>query len=398
MAIAVTGAGLVSALGWTLEETWSAMRAGRGGLGALTLFPSERCGHLPVGQIPGHPSERSGLDRGSRSDHLAMWAATQAMADAGLGAGDVSPTRAAVVLGGLTGGMMFMETALATLIQQERADLEDLDLIACSNAADLVAQRFSLHGFRGTVSNACASGATAIALGCDLIQAGEADMVLAGGVDSLTSVLINGFNSLMLVAPDGCRPFDADRKGMSVGEGAGVLVLESPEHARARGARTRAEVVGHGASCDAHHATSPHPDGDGLLAAMERALSDAGLAPGDVDYVNAHGTGTRDNDLSEGKAMARLFGDRQPAVSSTKGLFGHTMAAAGALEAIVCMLALEHQGVPPNLGLGQVDPEVMIRPTPTFMEAPLEVAMSNSLGFGGNNCALVLRRGADGKP
>ena len=391
--VAVTGAGLVSALGWTEQETWNALSAGQGGLGPLTLFPSERCGHLPVGQVQGDPAARSGLGRGSRSDHLAVWAASQAMANAGLGPGDIEPTRAAVVLGGLTGGMMFMETALARLIQQETAEgLEDLDLIECANAADRVAERFGMRGFRGTLSNACASGASAVALGCDLLQAGEADLVLAGGVDSLNSVLINGFNSLMLVAPDGCRPFDLERKGMTVGEGAGVMVLESVEHARARGARIRAEVAGHGASCDAHHATSPHPEGDGLLAAMERALAHAGIGPEAVDYVNAHGTGTKDNDLSEGKAMARLFGGRQPAVSSTKAFFGHAMAAAGALEAIVCLLALERQAIPPNLGLRQVDPDVQISPTATFTPAPLRVAMSNSLGFGGNNSALVLKR------
>ena len=393
MTVAVTGLGLVSALGWTEAETWDALSAGQGGLGPLTLFPSERCGHLPVGQVQGDPAARSGLARGSRSDHLAMWAASQAMANAGLMAGDVAPTRGAVVLGALTGGMMFMETALAKIIQQGTTEgLEGLDLIECCNAADHVAQAFRLLGFRGTISNACASGAAAVGLGCDLIRSGEADLVLAGGVDSLNSVLLNGFNSLMLIAPDGCRPFDVDRQGMTVGEGAGVLVLESPEHARARGARVRAEVVGHGASCDAHHATSPHPDGDGLLAAMERALADAGQAPEDMDYVNAHGTGTKDNDLSEGRAMARLFGDRQPAISSTKAFFGHTMAAAGALEAIVCLLALEHQAVPPNLGLQRVDPEVKIHPAQSLQVTGMELAMSNSLGFGGNNSALVLRR------
>lgn len=395
-AVVVTGLGIASAVGWTVEETWDALERGRGGLGPLTLFESERCGALPVGQVPGDPAERSGLARGSRGDHLALWAARQAFADAGLRPGLFAPRRGAVLLGALTGGMTFIDDALDRLINQGVADSANLDLIECCNAADRVAGALGLGGFRSTLSNACASGASAISAACDLLTAGQADLVLAGGVDSLNRVLINGFNSLMLMAPDGCRPFDAERQGMSVGEGAGVLVLETEEHARARGGRVRAVVAGRGSSCDAHHATTPHPDGDGLLAAMELALADAGLEPGAVDYVNAHGTGTHDNDLSEGRAMTRLFDGRQPHISSTKGFFGHAMAAAGAIEAIVCTLALERQAVPPNLRLRRADPEVGISPTTRLTRAPLQVAMSNSLGFGGNNSALVLRRGDGG--
>ncbi len=396
--IVITGMGIASAVGWTLQETWDALAVGRSGLGALTLFESERCGELPVGQVPGDPARRSGLGEGSRGDHLAVWAARQAMADAGLGPGQVPGSRGAVVLGALTGGMMFLEAALARLINEGVADGSELHLVECCNAADRVAEVLGLGGFRSTISNACASGASAISTACDLLTAGEADLVLAGGTDSLNRVLVNGFNSLMLVAPDGCRPFDAERQGMTVGEGAGLLALETEARALARGARIHAFVAGRGSSCDAHHATSPHPEGDGLLAAMELCLADAGLTPGDVDYVNAHGTGTRDNDLSEGRALARLFGSRQPAVSSTKGFFGHAMAAAGAIEAIVCVLALQQQAVPPNLRMRRVDPEVKISPSPAPMQqAPLEVAMSNSLGFGGNNSALLLRRAAGGE-
>ena len=389
----VTGMGIASAVGWTVDETWQALASGRSGLGPLTLFPSERCGHLPVGQVSGDPSRRSGLAAGSRSDHLAVWAAQQAFQDAGLEPGAVPGARGAVVLGAITGGMTFLEAALAQLINEgdTNTSLKDLELIECCNAADRVAEALGLGGFRSTVSNACASGASSISAACDLLAAGEADLVLAGGTDSLNRVLVNGFNSLMLVAPDGCRPFDADRQGMTVGEGAGLLVLETEEHARARCARARAEVAGLGNSCDAHHATSPSPGGDGLLAAMELALADANVGPEAVDYVNAHGTGTQDNDLSEGRAMARLFGGQRPAISSTKGFFGHTMAAAGAIEAIVCILALEHQAVPPNLRLRRVDPDIGITPAMELAPAPLELCLSSSLGFGGNNSALLLR-------
>lgn len=390
--IVVSGMGAVSAAGWGEEEIWASLQHGRSGLRRLTLFDSDRCGHLPVGEVPGDPAEHSGLSAGSRSDHLAVCAAQQAMADAGLSAGDWDPGQGAVVLGALTGGMMYIEACLSRLINEDVADPSNLEQIACCNSADRVAEVFGLDGFRTTVSNACASGATAISVACDLLQGGEADVVLAGGTDSLNRVLLNGFNALYLVSPDGCRPFDRDRQGMTVGEGAGVLVLETEEHARARGARIRAYLAGRGNTCDAYHATSPRPNGDGLLEAMRQALADAGMEPNQVDYVNAHGTGTEDNDLAEARAICQLFGGPLPAVSSTKRFFGHTMAAAGAIEAMVCILALEHQAIPPNLGLREADPEVGLEPVCQCQPAALTVAMSNSLGFGGNNCAVILRR------
>ena len=393
--VLVTGMGIVSAAGWTLDETWQAIAQGRSGLRALSLFASSRCGHLPVGEVTGDVVSKSGLASGSRSDHLAAWAAGQAFADAGLGAKGFSPDRGAVVLGALTGGMLFTEEFLSRLRLEHRIDdsrLSDLDDRACCNAADRIAERWGLGGFRTTISNACASGGSALGLACDLIEDGQADVVLAGGVDSLNRVVLNGFNSLMLVSPDGCRPFDAERKGMSVGEGAGVLVLESEAHARERGASVRAWLAGRGNTCDAHHVSAPQPEGRGLGQAMRRALDDAGLAPNAVDYINAHGTGTADNDPAEAKAIRAVFGDTPPAVSSTKRFFGHTLAAAGAIEAIVSVLALEHQAIPPNLGLRTVDPRIPLAPVSEYRPAKLDVAMSTSLGFGGNNSAVLFRR------
>jgi len=390
--VVVTGMGIVSAVGWTLDDTWQAMVQGRSGLGTLTLFESQRCGKLPVGEVAGDPALRSGLDGGSRSDHLAVWAAKQAFADCGLDGSDFARERGSVVLGALTGGMLFTEEFFLRLLREDRADASHLAERACCNAADRVAEIFGLGGFRTTLSNACASGGAALSLGCDLIEAGEADVVLAGGVDSLGRIVLNGFNSLMLVSPDGCRPFDAGRKGMSVGEGAGVLVLESEAHARARGARVRAWLAGRGNTCDAHHVSAPEPEGRGLYEAMRLALADADLAAAAIDYINAHGTGTMDNDPAEAKALRALFGDALPAVSSTKRFFGHTLAAAGAIEAIVTVLALERQAIPPNLGLRSVDAKIPLAPVAEYRPAKLAVAMSTSLGFGGNNSALVLRR------
>ena len=390
--VVVTGMGMVSAAGWTLDETWEAIEQGRSGLRALSLFESQRCGKLPVGEVTGDPALRSGLSGGSRSDHLAVWAARQAWLDAGLDPSCFAADRGAVVLGALTGGMMFTEEFLSRLHLEQRADGQHLADRACCNSADRVAELFGLGGFRTTVSNACASGGAALGLGCDLIESGEADVVLAGGVDSLNRVVLNGFNSLMLVSPEGCRPFDAERKGMSVGEGAGVLVLESEEHAKARGARVRAWLAGRGNTCDAHHVSAPQPEGRGLHEAMRLALDGAGLAPAAVDYINAHGTGTADNDPVEARAIRALFGEAPPAVSSTKRFFGHTLAAAGAIEAIVTVLALERQAIPPNLGLRTVDPKIPLAPVMEYRRAKLDVAMSTSLGFGGNNSAVLFRR------
>jgi 3-oxoacyl-(acyl-carrier-protein) synthase len=321
-----------------------------------------------------------------------VWAAKQAWGDAGLGAGCFVPDRGAVVLGALTGGMLFTEEFLARLHQGKGKDAHNLADRACCNSADRIAEIFGLAGFRTTVSNACASGGAALGLACDLIEAGEADVVLAGGVDSLNRIVLNGFNALMLVSPDGCRPFDAERKGMSLGEGAGVLVLESEEHARDRGARVRAWLAGRGNTCDAHHVSAPQPEGRGLCEAMRITLADAGLAPTAVDYINAHGTGTADNDPVEARAIRALFGEAPPAVSSTKRFFGHTLAAAGAIEAIVTVLALERQAIPPNLGLRTVDAKIPLAPVTEYRQAKLDVAMSTSLGFGGNNSAVLFRR------
>lgn len=390
--VVVTGMGLVSAVGWTLAETWAAIAEGRSGLKTLSLFESPRCGKLPVGEIAGDPAPKSGLVDGSRSDQLALWAATQAMQDAGLAAGEVAPDRGAVVLGALTGGMAFTEQFLERLHRDHVVDGSRLGERACCNSTDRVAERFGLTGFRATVSNACASGGSALGLGADLLEAGEADVVLAGGVDSLNRVVLNGFNSLMLVSADGCRPFDAQRKGMTVAEGAGVLVLETEERARARGARVRAWFAGRGNSCDAHHVSAPQPEGRGLAEAMRLALADAGLPASAVHYVNAHGTGTADNDPAEARAIRAVFGDAPPPVSSTKRFFGHAMAAAGAIEAIVSILALEQQALPGNLGLREVDPKIPLAPIPEYRPATLDVAISTSLGFGGNNSAVLFRR------
>jgi len=390
--IAVTGIGIVSAVGWSGEAVWSAIEREESGLGRLTLFESPRCGGVPVAEVGEDPARLSGLSSGSRTDHLAVCAARSAFDDAALGCLP-EPTRReiGVVMGTTTGGILDSEVFVRRLLLERCLDAGLLRHHPASAPTDAVAAQIGSSGFRATVSDACASGAAAIATACDALAAGEAAVVLAGGADSLSRLTVNGFCSLLNVASDGCRPFDAERAGLSLGEGAGVLVLETEEHAVGRGARVHARILGHASTGDAYHATAPQPDGSGALAAMQGALDAAGLEPGAIDYVNAHGTGTRDNDLAEGRALRALFGAHVPAVSSTKRFFGHTLGAAGAIEAIVCILALERGRVPANLGLRRPDPEIGIVPAEHTREAELRIAMTNSLGFGGSNCTLVIQ-------
>jgi len=387
--IVVTGIGVVSAAGWTPDEVWAALMAGRSGLGPLTLFSSARCGRIPVAEVRGDLAGRSRLPDGSRTDQLAVYAAREAFRAAGLdrepAGGDVG-----IVLGNCTGGMSDSERFVQKLLRENRADFDLLRHHECACATNAAAEALALGGFRATVSEACASGAMAVGTACDAIRAGEAQVVLAGGVDSLTRLTLNGFCSLLNVSPDGCRPFDADRNGMNLGEGAGVLALETAEHAAARGARPLAAIAGCGATCDAYHSTAPAPDGSGARRAMALALEMADLRPPDVDYLNAHGTGTVENDAAEARAIASLFGTHSPRISSTKRFFGHTLAAAGAIEAILCVLSIQRQAVPANLGLQRVDPAFGFIPVAQAEPARVRVTMSNSLGFGGQNCSLVI--------
>jgi 3-oxoacyl-(acyl-carrier-protein) synthase len=229
----------------------------------------------------------------------------------------------------------------------------------------------------------------AIAAAAELIENNDADFMLAGGADSLSRLTLNGFGSLLLLDPEGCRPFDAARAGISLGEGAAVLVLEAEEVARARGAGMLARLSGWGASCDATHATAPHPQGDGAAMAMRRALKRSGLSPVDISYVSAHGTGTPDNDAMEAQALRQVFSDAVPPFASVKRFFGHTLAASGAIKAVLCVQALQEQAMPPNLGSENPDPLIGLRPVCEFRSKRLDHVLSNSFGFGGNNVALV---------
>jgi 3-oxoacyl-[acyl-carrier-protein] synthase II len=265
--------------------------------------------------------------------------------------------------------------------------------------AETLARRYRTTGPKETVVLACSSGAAAIGVAADLVRTGEAPLALAGGVDALTRICFMGFNALKLLDPEPCRPFARDRRGMSLGEGAGFVVLEDAGHAAARGVRPYAALAGHGLTTDAYHMTAPHPDAEGSARAMIEALEHGGLPAAAVGYVNAHGTGTVHNDRAEALALRKVFGPDTVLVSANKSLVGHTMAAAGALEAIATVLTLVHDLVPPTANLTDPDPDVPFDCVPLVARpARLEAAMSNSFGFGGQNVSLVFRRVPDGRP
>jgi 3-oxoacyl-(acyl-carrier-protein) synthase len=368
--------GLVSAAGSGKAETVASLQKGSPKLFGLTLFPSGPDGPLPVGEVlgvrPGGPPDA----RLPRTHQLARLAADQAMAG-----GALAPE--AIVLGGTTGGMPATEVALE--VGDRNPDAYAYHGVG--SVAEDLARRYGCNGPVITLSTACASGATAIAVAMEMIRSGMVGRVLAGGADALCRLTYFGFKSLQLLDPDGARPLDRHRRGMSLGEGAAMLLLTNTASSG-----DELQLLGAGLSCDAYHPSSPHPRGAGAVAAMQTALKDAGLESGRIDYVNLHGTGTPDNDRAEAAALHTLFGNLLPPVSSTKGITGHTLAAAGALETIISALCIEHGFVPPNAGTKTPDPELNLSPVEAAAPMAVTTVLSNSFGFGGNNAALIIGR------
>jgi 3-oxoacyl-[acyl-carrier-protein] synthase II len=388
--VAVTGLGAVSPFGAGVKAYWSGLSAGTCAIRPITLIDTEGFRCRLAGEVPGPLSSSA---RRSRGDRLALGAAREALEDAGLGPGD--RREMALVVGAVGGGMLEAEAWYWDRARHRRtlAASPSLRAVLPASHADAVGRALRLGGPRETVVAACSSGAAALALGADLIADGVVSAVLAGAADSITRICYMGFNALKLLDPDPCRPFDRDRRGMSLGEGAAFVVLEERSRARARGARVLAELAGWGMTTDAFHPTSPEPDGDGMIRAMTAALRTAGATPTDVSYVNAHGTGTLQNDRIEARAIRRVFGDDRVLVSATKSMIGHTMAAAGSLEAVATVLSLVEGLVPPTANHETPDPEVTFDCVPrTARPVPVEGAMSNSFGFGGQNVALLFRR------
>ena len=391
--VAVTGIGVVSALGPDRASFEAGLRAGRSGIRPLTLFDTTGFRATLAAQAPDPtpPVDEAELATASRPDRFGLQAAFEAVAQAGLDARALAD--AAVIFGTGTGGLSSTEAFL------EAGDGDASLLIAHQPASvtDLVARHLGVHGPRTTIMTACSSSATAIGYAADRIRLGHVDVALAGGAEGLTRLTYAGFGCLRATAPgdEPCRPFDAERKGLTLGEGAAVLVLEDFDRARARGATILAVVAGWGITADAHHMTAPHPEGEGAARAMRMALDDAHLSPDAIGYVNAHGTGTPHNDAAETLAIKSVFGARAPSVpvSSIKSMVGHTLGAAGAIEAAASVLSLAHGFLPPTVHLRTPDPAFGL----DYVEGVARVVevgaiLSNSFAFGGNNTVLAFRR------
>jgi 3-oxoacyl-[acyl-carrier-protein] synthase II len=387
--IAVTGLGIICSIGRNQDEVWDSILASRAGIAPLTHFPNDTFptdiaaeAQLEI-SLPAREARRM-----SRTDLLAVIAAQEAIAQAG----DVPLERAIVSTGTSTGGLLEGESYYLRRLSKGRLRTKVSNVMQqpTSGPSDAVARVLGLGG--GVVSNAtaCASAGAAIGMAADYLRSGHADVAVAGGSDALCRLTYSGFNVLQAVDPEPCSPFGATRKGITLGEGAGYLVLERWDDAVARGATILAELAGYGASCDAHHPTAPAEDGRGAEAAMRGAMAEAKLAT--VDYVNAHGTGTLLNDSAETKAIIAALGTNVP-VSSSKSFFGHTLGASGAVEAVVTVLALQHQIAPPTLRLNESAPDC---PLDYIPHTPRAMAMtnvlSNTFGFGGSNVSLAFRR------
>lgn len=399
MNIAITGEGIVSAIGLNKQEVLQSLQEGRTGIGEMKYLQSVHH-ELPVGEVDlsneqikemlGIPSRQMM----SRTSLMGMLAIDQALKEAHVDVAnlkarkpDGKPLRIVLVSGTTVGGMDITELCFDQL--ENQTNVEFLQHHDCGKCTQLMADYFGIFDEVTTLSTACSSAANAIMLGARLLKAGEADLVVAGGTEALSRFHLNGFNSLMILDREPCRPFDATRAGLNLGEGAAFVVLESEEMARQREATPHAYLTGYGNACDAFHQTASSENGEGAYLAMTEALEMAHLSAKDIQYVNAHGTGTPNNDQSESVSLKRVFGDEMPWVSSTKSFTGHTTSASGSIETVICILAMQNHFVPANLGWKN-PMENGVLPSMGTQNVDLENVLCNSFGFGGNDSSLII--------
>lgn len=398
--VVITGIGLVTALGATREESWRRMLAGECGVRPTTVFDTEGYRSRVAAEVDMDAVDEGSTPlqrrRRSRSDRIGVRAAGEALADSGLLDAGVDRSRVGVFFGAGTADLLRNEQFYRDWITKglDRARPSDAWNHFPSTPVDVVAEAFGFEGPRACIVAACSSGTIAIGRGVEAIRAGRADAVLAGGTDALSRLTYSGFNLLRLMDPVPCRPFDRSRAGMNIGEGAGILVLEDFDRAAARGARIYAELAGHSLACEAFHPTAPEPEGKPVAAVVTLALRDAGIDPGEVQHINAHGTATPQNDAAESRGFRRVFGDRvrRLPVTSIKSMIGHCLGASGAVEAAVAALTVARGAIPPTIHHAETDNECAVDVVANeAREQRVQCAVSTSLGFGGNDSAIVLR-------
>ena len=406
--VVVTGLGAVTPIGNDVPSYWDGLSNGRNGVAPITLFDASRHACRFAAEVknfdPGGWLEPKEAKRWDRFCQFGVVAAKQALQDSGLTITEANQQRVGVSIGSGVGGLLMMETQAHVLNEKgpSRVSPFCVPMMIPNMATGLAAIALGAKGPSTATATACAAGSNAIGDAFRLIQLGLADAMVCGGAESaITPLGVAGFASAKALSfrnddpTTASRPFDAERDGFVIGEGAGVLLLESLEHAQARGATILAEVVGYGMTCDAHHITSPSPGGVGGAEAMRLAMADARLEAADVDYVNAHGTSTPANDSNETAAIQSVLGERarQTPVSSTKSMTGHLLGGSGGIEAVAAVLAIRHNLVPPTINYQNPDPACDLDVVPNqARELPVNVVLSNSFGFGGHNVCLAFRR------
>jgi 3-oxoacyl-[acyl-carrier-protein] synthase-1 len=394
--IFVTGIGIISGIGNNVEETLQSLIDKKSGVAEIKYLKTNHKGVIPVSEVKLSEEElieKAGLPKGepyTRAALIGIIAADEAVKNAQIE--DIKECRTGLISGTTVGGMDKSELYYKDLLETTN-HIEYIETHDCGDSTERIADFIGVKEFVSTTSTACSSAANSMILGARMIKNGLLDRVVAGGIESLTKYHMNGFNTLMILDREPCKPFDENRKGLNLGEGAAFLVLESEEMVKKSGKKILAELTGYGNSCEAFHQTASTPEGKGAYAAMKEALDRSGLKPEDIDYINAHGTGTDNNDLSEGRAIETLFGNNIPKVSSTKSYTGHTTSAAGGVEAVISVLSLQHNIIFPNLNFKDQMKELKFKPVTEIIEnVKIDHILSNSFGFGGNNSALIFSR------
>lgn len=388
----VAGAGVISAIGNSWSENLYALQNNMTGIAGMLVLESVHSSTLPVGEVKLTNEElayRTGSHRGfTRTALLGIHAAKEAYLHSKIR--NMKFWRVGLVSGTTVGGMDKTEKFFPHFLRDtSKGRLRNVVNHSCGRSTELIADALEITDHVTTINTACSSSVNAIMYGARLIRHNIADVVFAGGTDSLTQFTLNGFNSLMILDRNKCRPFDAARQGLNLGEGAGFVVLVSDQVVEEEGLHPFARVTGFANTSDAFHQTASSPEGRGSFSAMQKALAMAALSPSDIDYINLHGTGTMNNDLSESTAIRRLFGEEYPRMSSTKAFTGHTLGACGGIEAVYSLMSIKHQCVFPNLRFENAIEETGLIPQREFEYTKVEHVMSNSFGFGGNCSSII---------
>ncbi len=397
-AIVITGYGIVSSIGLNADEMLNSLLIGHSGIGEITQFETIHKGKLPLAEVKRSNKELvqlcglPGKTEFTRTALLGIAAARQAAEMAGFKPGQT--LRTGLISANTVGGMDRSEIFYPLFLENpSKGKLCNVVRHDCGESTEAIAEYLGISDFVTTISTACSSSANSLMLGAEMIKAGMLDRVIAGGTDAVTRFTLNGFNTLMILDKEGCRPFDENRQGLTIGEGAAFLVLETEEQALKQGKPIYGVLSGYGNANDAYHQTASSPDGTGATLAMGKALAMSELLPSHISYINVHGTGTANNDLSEGFAVQKIFGEKVPPFSSTKAFTGHTLGAAGAIEAVISLLSINQDCIFPNLRWATPMKELHMRPVTSLLKgAGVEHVVSNSFGFGGNNSSLVFSK------